>query len=315
MSRIDQDVEVPSSLAGERFDWIAAQLFADFSRAQLSRWISSGELTVDGAQLKPKVRLSGGETLALHANMPRKASWDAAEALVLDVLYEDDSVLVINKPAGLVVHPGAGNLEGTLVNGLLHRRPELAHLARAGVVHRLDKDTSGVMVVAASPAAQLKLTKMIAAREFERTYVAVCEGRMVAGQDIDQPIGRDPKVRTRQAVREDGKPAQTSVRVRERFRSHTLIEARLHTGRTHQIRVHLQSIGYPLVGDRRYGARGRVPPGASAELIATLHGFARQALHAETLGFVHPEREEWLEFEAPWPEDFSNLVDQLRDDA
>ena len=315
MSRIDLDVEVPPGFAGERFDWIAAQLFADFSRAQLGRWITSGELTVDGAQLKPKTRLSGGEKLALHADMPLKESWDAAEALALDIVYEDESLIVINKPAGLVVHPGAGNFAGTLVNGLLHHRPELAHLARAGVVHRLDKDTSGAMVVAANPAAQLKMTRMIAAREFERTYVAVCEGRMVAGQDIDQPIGRDPKVRTRQAVRADGKPAQTSVRVRERYRSHTLIEARLHTGRTHQIRVHLQSIGYPLVGDRRYGARGRVPPGASAELIAALHGFARQALHAETLGFVHTEREEWLEFEAPWPEDFATLVDRLRDDA
>ncbi len=315
MDPIEQDAVVPAEYAGERLDWIAAQLFSDYSRAQLTRWISSGELTVDGREVKPKTKLVGGEQLALVADAPLRESWDDAEALSLNLLFEDEHVLVINKPAGLVVHPGAGNPSGTLVNGLLHHRPELAHLPRAGVVHRLDKDTSGVMVVAASQPALQALTRMIANREFERIYVAVCEGRMVAGKDIDAPIGRDPHVRTRQAVREDGKPALTEVRVRERYRSHTLVEAKLHTGRTHQIRVHMQSIGYPLVGDRRYGARGKVPPGAEPALIERLHGFPRQALHAEELGFVHPVAEEWLEFVAPWPADFADLVEALRDDA
>lgn len=315
MNSIEQDAVVPAEYAGERLDWIAAQLFADYSRAQLTRWISAGELTVDGREMKPRTRLVGGETLSLVAEAPLRESWDDAEALSLNLLFEDEHVLVLDKPAGLVVHPGAGNPSGTLVNGLLHHRSELAHLPRAGVVHRLDKDTSGVMVVAASQPGLQALTRMIANREFERIYVAVCEGRMVAGKDIDAPIGRDPHVRTRQAVRDDGKPALTEVRVRERYRAHTLIEAKLHTGRTHQIRVHMQSIGYPLVGDRRYGARGKVPTGAEPELIERLHQFPRQALHAEALGFVHPVAGEWLDFQAPWPADFSDLVDALRDDA
>ena len=315
MSRINLSHTVPLALAGEQFDRVAAALFSDYSRAELSRWIVAGELTVDGATLKPKAKLLGGETLVLQATRQVREAWQEPQAMPLDILYADADVIVLNKPAGLVVHPGAGNASGTLVNGLLHYRSELTHLPRAGVVHRLDKDTSGVMVVAASELAQVRLTRMIQARQVQRQYLCVCEGRMVGGQDVDKPIGRDPHVRTRQAVREDGKPAVTQFRVRQRFRAHTLVDAHLQTGRTHQIRVHMQSMGYPLVGDRRYGARGKVPPGASPELITTLHEFPRQALHAWQLSFDHPVTREAMVFTAPWPTDFEQLVSALAADA
>ena len=315
MDTINEDKIVPAEYAGERLDRAAALLFDDYSRVELTRWISAGELTIDGQTAKPKVRVLGGEVLALSGQRTLREAWQEAQPIALNLLYEDEHMLVINKPVGLVVHPGAGNPSGTLVNGLLHHRESLSRLPRAGVVHRLDKDTSGVMVIAASELAQLRLTRMIQGRKVHREYVCVCEGRMVAGQDVDKPIGRDPHVRTRQAVRDDGKPAFTEFRVRERFRAHTLVDAKLHTGRTHQIRVHMQSIGYPLVGDRRYGARGRLPPGASTELIALVHGFGRQALHAGHLEFDHPITKEPMSFDAPWADDFVTLVEGLRDDA
>jgi len=315
MGTINVDKVVPAEHAGERLDRAAALLFDEYSRAELTRWITAGQLTVNGQVLKPKIRVVGGEVLSLLAIRTVREAWQEAQAIALDILYEDDDLLVLNKPVGLVVHPGAGNPSGTLVNGLLHHRAELTRLPRAGVVHRLDKDTSGVMVVAASELAQVRLTRMIQNRKVHRQYVCVCEGRMVAGRDVDLPIGRDPHMRTRQAVSEDGKAAFTEFRVRERFRAHTLVDARLHTGRTHQIRVHSQSIGYPLVGDRRYGARGRLPQGASTELIALVHGFPRQALHAHELAFEHPVSGAEMQFSAPWPEDFCGLVEGLRVDV
>ena len=315
MTEIIQQFEVPLELAGQRLDKVAATLFEEFSRVELARWIAEGSLTLDGAVSKPRTRLLGGEVLRLTAQRSKRELWDEAQPMALDILYQDEHLLILNKPAGLVVHPGAGNAAGTLVNGLLNLRPELAQLPRAGVVHRLDKDTSGVMVVAASALAHKQLTRMIAEREFERRYRGICEGRMVAGQDVDAPIGRDPHVRTRQAVREDGKPAYTEFRVQQRFRAHTLVQAKLGTGRTHQIRVHLKSIGYPLVGDRRYGARGKLPQAAHPDLVQLIQGFPRQALHAHELGLTHPQTEEWLAFTAPVPEDMQHLLDALAADV
>ena len=302
-------------LAGERLDKVAAVVFGDFSRAELTRWINEGSLTKDGEACRPKTKMLGGEVLRLSAQRTRREIWDEAQPIQLDILYEDEHLLVINKPSGLVVHPGAGNPEGTLVNGLLHHRADLKQLARAGVVHRLDKDTSGVMVVAGSAKAQRELTEMIQQRQVERRYLGICEGRMVAGQDVDAPIGRDPHVRTRQAVRDDGKPAYTEFRVSQRFRAHTLVQARLGSGRTHQIRVHLKSIGFPLVGDRRYGARGRVPEGAQPELIQMLQQFPRQALHAHELEFPHPVEDRWMSFSAPLPQDMQALLELLAADV
>ncbi|HEY5644313.1 MAG TPA: 23S rRNA pseudouridine(1911/1915/1917) synthase RluD [Pseudomonadales bacterium] len=313
--KLHRAVVVPDELAGERADKAAALLFDDFSRAVLSRWIAEGALTVDGQAVKPRQRLIGGETLTLDTALLPREDWASAQAVDFEVVYEDEDLLVVDKPAGLVVHPGAGNPDGTLVNGLIDHRPELARQPRAGIIHRLDKDTSGLLVVAASSRAHTRLVRDLQQRLIQRIYAAVAEGRMVAGRDIEAPIGRDPRTRTRQRVREDGKPALTKVRVVERYRAHTLIEAELATGRTHQIRVHLASIGHPLVGDRRYGARGRLPPGASAELIDLLQHFPRQALHAWQLELTHPGTGERLHFDSPLPADLEALIEALRADA
>jgi 23S rRNA pseudouridine1911/1915/1917 synthase len=315
MDRIRREGRVPPELAGMRVDRAAAELFAEYSRALLARWILDGALRVDGQAVKPKARLLGGERLCLDARLEAREDWQAAEPVPFDVLYEDDHLLVIDKPAGLVVHPGAGNPRGTLVNGLLDRRPGLALLPRAGIVHRLDKDTSGLLLVAATVPAQHALSRMMSRREVSRRYLAVVEGRLVGGMDIDKPIGRDPGQRTRQAVRADGRPAQTLVRVLERYRAHTLVEATLATGRTHQIRVHLADAGYPLVGDGRYGARGRLPVQADTETVEILRAFQRQALHAWKLGFVHPMTVEALEFRVEPPADLADLIDVLQRDA
>ena len=305
---------VPIALAGERLDKAAALLFEGHSRAELTRWIQQGALTVDGAGVKPRHRLHGGEVLCLGAERREREAWQAPQEMALEVVYEDEHVLVINKPPGLVVHPGAGNPDQTLVNGLLSYRPELTRLPRAGIVHRLDKDTSGVMVVAASELAQTDLSQQISKRTARRSYLGLCEGRMIAGRDVDAAIGRDPHVRTRQAVRDDGKPAYTEIRVRHRYRTHTLVAATLRTGRTHQIRVHMKSIGHPLVGDRRYGARGVMPAMAADTLVAALKGFPRQALHAHELSFDHPESGAPMNFTVPLAEDMNELMRLLRED-
>jgi 23S rRNA pseudouridine1911/1915/1917 synthase len=307
--------EVPAELAGGRLDQAAAEIFSDYSRVLLKGWIDSGELLVDGVRVKPRHRLRGGERLTLEATLEAREDWRSAQQVDFEVVYEDEDVLVVNKPAGLVVHPGAGNPDGTLVNGLLAHRKELELLPRAGIVHRLDKDTSGLLLVAANLPAQGHLTEQLSARTVRRCYQAITEGVMVAGRRIDLPIGRHPRQRTRQAVRDDGREARTEVRVIERWRAHTLIEATLETGRTHQIRVHLAAVGYPLLGDRRYGARGKVPSGADARLISAIGEFRRQALHAGLLGFVHPRRGDYCEFAATLPADMQKLLEVLSADA
>ena len=309
-----EEVSIPAELAGERVDKAAAQLLSDYSRAELTRWLGEGSLTIDGSAVKPKHKVFGGERLMLSAQRQSREDRHVAQDIALDVLFEDDDLLVLNKPSGLVVHPGAGNVDGTLVNALLYHRPDLSQLARAGIVHRLDKDTSGIMVVAASPLAYQRLVLAISERMVRRRYLAVCEGVMVAGQDVDRPVGRDPRLRTRQAVREDGKPAQTQVRVRERYRAHTAVDLLLGSGRTHQIRVHMQSIGHALVGDTTYGCRRIIPRGASPETVALLQQYSRQALHAIKLDFKHPVSEEVMHFRAPLPKDLQALMNALAHD-
>lgn len=298
-----------------RIDRAAATLFGEFSRAMLSQWIQQGALTMDGAVVKPKVKLMGGEILALDVELAPREDWAAADPVAFQVVHQDDHLLVVDKPPGVVVHPGAGNPRGTLVNGLLLEFPELSRLPRAGIVHRLDKDTSGLMLVARTPQARHGLVKMLSRREISRRYLAVVEGPLTGGMDIDRPIGRDPLRRTRQAVRADGRAALTRVRVLEHYRVHTLVEAALETGRTHQIRVHLSSVGHPLVGDSRYGARRRLPPGAGDDIPAVLQGFSRQALHAWKLTLDHPASGRRLRLRSEPPLDLQALIRALREDG
>ena len=309
------EAEVPGELAGERADRVAARLFAEHSRALLSRWIKSGALLVDGEAVKPNLKLSAGQRLTLTPEATPDEDWATPQPVAFKVVYEDDQLLVIDKPAGLVTHPGAGNADGTLVNGLLHHRAEQIELPRAGLVHRLDQDTSGLLVVAATGKAQRQLADAVAQHRIARRYVGVAEGVMTGGRTIDRPIGRDPQRRTRQRVRDDGRPARTRIGVRQRFRAHTHISAELETGRTHQIRVHLASIGHPLVGDRRYGARGRLPRAPHPEVVLTVRGFGRQALHASELAFDHPTTGERCEFRSPVPKDMAELLAVLSLDA
>jgi len=312
--KIQQQVEVSEAQAGMRVDQAAAELFSGLSRSRLQEWIKTGELTVNGQKVKPKERLLGTETLVLDAVVEVQVE-DAPEAIELEIIYADEHLVVINKPAGLVVHPAAGHHQGTLLNGLLHQFPQLANLPRAGIVHRLDKDTTGLMVVAASLAAHAGLVEQFQERSVERFYAAIVYGVMTGGGCVDAPIDRHPHDRKRQAVVDTGKEAVTHYRVQERFRGHTLVQAQLETGRTHQIRVHMHHIRYPLVGDGVYGGRLRLPAGASPALREALQGFKRQALHAQRLGFIHPVTQEFMEFEASLPADMEQLVSLLKEDA
>ncbi|MEO5595539.1 MAG: 23S rRNA pseudouridine(1911/1915/1917) synthase RluD, partial [Lysobacteraceae bacterium] len=278
---------VPFSAAGRRFDQVLAELFPEFSRSRLSEWVKSGDALLDGAVVRPRDLVKGGESVSVAA-VGTIETRSLPEAMDLSIVYADNDVIVIDKPAGLVVHPGAGNPAGTLANGLLHYDPKLAEVPRAGIVHRLDKDTSGLMVVARNLRAHAALVAQLSAREVHRQYLAVAFGRMVAGGSVHAPIGRHPNDRIRMAVVAEGhgRDAITHYRVRERFRAHSLIECRLETGRTHQIRVHMAHVRHPLVGDPLYGGGLRLPRGATPELIEALQGFRRQALHAEKLAFV-----------------------------
>ncbi len=310
-SRIERCARAGAGLAGMRADAAVAKLFPEFSRSRLAEWIRDGALRFDGRVLRPKDILRGGENAELSVLL-ESADDAQPEPIPIRVRYEDADLLVIDKPAGLVVHPGAGNPRGTLVNALLHHDPGLRHLPRAGIVHRLDKDTTGLMVVARTLPTHTALVALLAAREVHRQYLAVAVGECIAGATIDAPIDRHPRDRLKMAVREDGRHAVTHYRVRERFPGHCALECRLETGRTHQIRVHLAHIGHPIVGDPLYGAGPRPPRGASARLLAMLHGFRRQALHAERLAFVHPMSGQAIAVEAPPPADLVALLDTLR---
>ena len=309
-----REAVVPDSAAGRRFDAVLAELFPEFSRSRLAEWIKSGEALLDGATVRPRDPVRGGEAVSLHAELEDQVEAEP-EDIPLQVLHEDADVLVLDKPAGLVVHPGAGNPRGTLVNALLFRDPSLVALPRAGIVHRLDKDTSGVMVVARTLAAHTALVAQLSARDVHRQYLAVVVGALVSGGTADAPIDRHPRDRIRMAVREDGRDAVTHFRLRERFRAHTALECRLETGRTHQIRVHMAHLKHPIVGDQLYGGPVRLPRGADETLVERLRGFRRQALHAETLEFVHPATGEPLRVSAPVPGDLVALMDALREDT
>ncbi|WP_461518576.1 23S rRNA pseudouridine(1911/1915/1917) synthase RluD [Porticoccus sp.] len=306
---------VPDSLSGARLDQIAAELFNGFSRSRLQKWIKDGDLLVDGKSCRPRDKLFGGEQLTVRTELEPEGEW-SPEAIDLDIIYEDDEILIINKPPGLVVHPAAGNYQGTLLNGLLHHLPDNEHIPRAGIVHRLDKDTSGLMVVAKTLGAHQSLIKQLQARTVSREYLAIVQGHMTGGGTVDKAMGRHPQARTKMAVVDHaGKEAITHYRVVERFPGHTYIRVKLETGRTHQIRVHMASIGYSLVGDVTYGGRLKLPKGASFELHDALRAFKRQALHATRLALVHPASGELMEWQTPPPKDFDELLTAIRVDA
>jgi 23S rRNA pseudouridine1911/1915/1917 synthase len=301
---------LPLEFAGLRLDQALARVLPQYSRARLQGWIEAGAVAVDGRRLRAKDKVLGGERVQIEARLEADEQV-SAEAMPLNIVFKDRVLLVINKPPGLVVHPGAGNVQHTLQNALLAFDPKLAVVPRAGLVHRLDKDTSGLLVVARTPEAHTALVEALAEREIGRHYVALCSGVMTGGGTIDEPIGRHRTQRTRMAVRSDGRSAITHYRVMKRFRAHTLVDVELETGRTHQIRVHLAHIGYPVVGDPVYGGRRRLPAGASPDVVAALESFRRQALHAARLRLVHPLTGKDMEWEAPLPADMAHLVTVL----
>lgn len=310
---IQRAAEVPFELGGQRLDQIAAQLFPEHSRSRLAGWIKDGRLTVDGAVLRPRDIVHSGAQLVLEAEQEAQGEW-LAQDIELEIVYEDEHILVIDKPAGLVVHPAAGHQDGTLLNALLYHVPDIANVPRAGIVHRLDKDTTGLMVVAKTLEAHTKLVAQLQARSVSRIYEAIVIGVITSGGTIDAPIGRHGVQRQKMAVVDAGKVAVSHYRVLERFRAHTHTRVKLETGRTHQIRVHMSHIGYPLVGDPVYGGRFRIPPVASQTLVQTLREFPRQALHARFLELDHPATGVRMKWESPLQEDFLWLLSLLRQD-
>jgi 23S rRNA pseudouridine1911/1915/1917 synthase len=311
---LELSLTIPAGQAGQRLDQALAALLPEYSRSRLKAWIDSGEIRVDGAIARPRDKVFGGEAVALRAVLPEE-SRAAPQAIPLVLVHEDKHLFVIDKPAGLVVHPGAGNADGTLQNALLSLDPKLAALPRAGIVHRLDKDTSGLLVVARTLPAHTALVRMLGEREVHREYEAICRGVMTAGGTIDAPIDRHPTDRVRMSVREGGRDAVTHYRVIKRFRANTHVRVQLETGRTHQIRVHLAHAGFPIVGDRVYGGRLTLPKGASEELRQALRDFPRQALHAARLQFEHPVSGKPVECASPLPADMVGLLALLAADA
>jgi 23S rRNA pseudouridine1911/1915/1917 synthase len=305
---------LPEEVQGLRLDQALARALPQYSRARLQSWIEAGAIQVDGRRLRAKDKVVGGERILIEARLEVDEQV-AAEAMPLEIVFKDRALFVINKPPGMVVHPGAGNARHTLQNALLALDPKLAVVPRAGLVHRLDKDTSGLLVVARTPEVHTTLVAALAEREIERHYIALCSGVMTGGGTVDEPIGRHRSQRTKMAVRSDGRPSVTHYRLMKRFRAHTLLNVQLESGRTHQIRVHLAHIGYPVVGDPVYGGRRRYPAGASPLLIKELNAFKRQALHAARLKMAHPVTGKEVEWEAPLPADMAHLVAVLAADA
>ena len=310
-TRLSLQFQLDETYLGQRIDQVAATIWSDFSREKLKQWLKEGHLLVNGNSVKPKYKCEGFELLTLDVELEAQTR-SLPEDIPLDIVYEDDDIIVVNKPVGMVVHPGAGNSSGTLVNALLHHYPKSAELTRAGLVHRIDKDTSGLLVVAKNLEAQFSLSKQLAKKTVYRVYDLIVYGNVIAGGTVDEPIKRHPVDRVKMAVLPGGKDAVTHYNVKERFQHFTRIQARLETGRTHQIRVHFSYIGFGLVGDPVYMPRVRVPAGATELLDETLRGFRRQALHAAELGLKHPRTGDEMLFKAPWPADLATLIDVLR---
>jgi len=308
------DLEIPQELAGQRLDSALARLMPEHSRTRIKGWIEEGGVLLGRRACKPRDTVEAGARVRVRMSVAAPQLAVQAEAIELKLAHRDKDVFVVDKPAGLVVHPGAGNPHHTLQNALLALDPALAQLPRAGLIHRLDKDTSGLLVIARNETAQTSLSRQLMARTMTREYLALCVGVMVSGGTIDAPIGRNRSDRLRMAVRGSGRPAVTHYRVLERFRAHTYLSVKLETGRTHQIRLHMSHLKYPIVGDPVYGGRFGLPRGAGEELIDALRLFKRQALHAATLAFDHPRSGKRLTLQSPVPADLAHLLGVLRAD-
>ena len=302
---------VPDEWAGERVDQALVKLFPDYSRSRLQTWLKEGQILINGELKRAKDKVLGSEQVRLQVVLVSENSWEP-ENIPLNIIYEDEQLLVINKSAGMVVHPAAGNFSGTMLNALLHYAPELEAIPRAGIVHRLDKETSGLLVVARTLQAQKLLVEQLQARSFLREYDAIVNGLVTAGGSINQPIGRHPVNRKRMAVNSNGKPAITHYRVNERYRLHTKLKVKLETGRTHQIRVHMAYINHPLVGDPVYAGRFKIPAASDELFVEALRNFKRQALHARHLGLIHPASKEFIEWDVEVPQDMLDLQNILR---
>ena len=301
---------IPERMTGDRLDVALSEMLPDYSRSKITTWIKSGDALINNKSFKPKDKVNGSQMVMLSLNKKHNNDW-SAENIALNIVFEDEDIIIINKPFGLVTHPGAGNWNGTLANALLYYDPELSKLDRAGIVHRLDKNTSGLMVIARNEKSQKYLVEQLQTHTVAREYSAIVYGHMISGGSVNDPIGRDPKDRIKQAVSSNGKDATTHYRVIDRFKSHTHVKAILETGRTHQIRVHLSHIGYPLLGDLMYGGRVRFPKKANEILKESLLGFKRQALHSKKLTLNHPSTGELMSWKAPLPDDMLKLLNIL----
>jgi 23S rRNA pseudouridine1911/1915/1917 synthase len=303
---------IPERMTGDRLDVALSAMLPDYSRSKITAWIKSGDALINNKAFKPKDKVNGSQMVMLSLNKKQNNDW-LAENIALNIVFEDEDIIIINKPFGLVTHPGAGNWNGTLANALLYYEPKLSRLDRAGIVHRLDKNTSGLMVIARNEKTQKYLVEQLQSHSVVREYSAIVYGHMISGGSVNDPIGRDPKDRVKQSVTSNGKDATTHYRVIDRFKSHTHVKAILETGRTHQIRVHLSHIGYPLLGDTMYGGRVRFPKKASEILKKSLLGFKRQALHSKKLTLNHPSTGELMSWKAPLPDDMLKLLDILNE--
>jgi 23S rRNA pseudouridine1911/1915/1917 synthase len=314
IEHIQKQLTVPREYHNQRLDSVLASLLPDYSRSQISNWIKSGAVTLNQRPCKPKDKALDGDLIAINVDLnliDNNFEHCAPEEIPLNIVFEDEELLVLNKPADMVVHPGAGNREHTLVNALLHHAPSLHHLPRAGIIHRLDKDTTGLLVVAKTLTAHTSLIRQMQAREIQRHYITLVQGHVISGGIIETGFGRHPRNRLKMAVHEHGREAITHYAVKKQYHDYTVLDVKLMTGRTHQIRVHLAHINHPVVGDPLYGGRPRFPAQASAELRALIQQFKRQALHAQTLAFLHPQTEKELTFTAPLPDDFQLLLNTL----
>ncbi len=309
---IEHKIIIPEEYAGLRLDQALAKLFPQYSRSRLKQWLENEKIFVNQeVNRRPRDKVQGGEVIEIHAELEDVIAHQA-EAIALDIIYEDEAIIVLNKSAGMVVHPAAGQHNSTLLNALLYHAPKLAKLPRAGIVHRLDKDTSGLLVIAKTLEAHTSLVQQLQKRKISREYCAIVLGLLISGGTVDAPIGRHPRQRIKMAVVESGKPAVTHYRILEKFQDHTYLSVKLETGRTHQIRVHMAHIHHPIVGDQTYAGRMRLPKGASDRLIDELRNFKRQALHASQLGLHHPISGEWMTWQAELPEDMQELLEALR---